>query len=123
LFILETNGILIGADESFARSLARFNNLYVRVSLKGCNKKEFSALTGAVADGFHLQLKALENLARFAVKVHPAVMTSFSSPEAIDAVKKRLSKIRRDFAHPEIEELVLYGDLEDRLIKAELLLK
>ena len=121
LFILETNGILIGADESFARDLARFNNLYVRVSLKGCNQKEFSALTGAIAEGFQLQLQALENLARFGVNVHPALMISFSSPEAVNTMKKRLSNIRRDFAELEIEELVVYGNLEDRLIKAKLL--
>ena len=121
LFILETNGILIGADESYARNLARFNNLYVRVSLKACNQKEFSALTGAIPEGFQLQLQALENLARFGVNVHPALMISFSSPEAVDAMKKRLGNIRRDFAEFEIEELVVYADLEDRLIKANLL--
>ncbi len=121
LFILETNGILIGADESCARNLARFNNLYVRVSLKACNQKDFSALTGAIPKGFQLQLQALENLARFGVNVHPALMISFSSPEAVDAMKKRLGNIRRDFAELEIEELVVYGDLEDRLIKANLL--
>jgi uncharacterized Fe-S cluster-containing radical SAM superfamily protein len=121
LFILETNGILIGADESYARDLGRFNNLYVRVSFKGCNQKEFSALTGATAEGFQLQLQALENLARFGVNVHPALMISFSSPEAVDAMKKNLGNIRRDFAEFEIEELVVYGDLEDRLIKANLL--
>jgi uncharacterized Fe-S cluster-containing radical SAM superfamily protein len=32
LFILETNGILIGADPSYAAELARFPNLYVRTS-------------------------------------------------------------------------------------------
>jgi uncharacterized Fe-S cluster-containing radical SAM superfamily protein len=68
---------------------------------------EFSALTGAVAEGFQLQLQALENLARFGVKTHPAVMISFSSPEAIDSIKKRLGKIRRDFGDIEIEELLL----------------
>jgi hypothetical protein len=48
-------------------------------------------------------------------------MISFSSPEAVDAMKKRLGNIRRDFSEIEIEELVVYGDLEDRLIKANLL--
>lgn len=33
-FILETNGILLGADVSYARELAKFENLHVRVSLK-----------------------------------------------------------------------------------------
>ena len=36
-------------------------------------------------------------------------------------MKKRLGNIRRDFSEFEIEELVVYGDLEDRLIKANLL--
>jgi uncharacterized Fe-S cluster-containing radical SAM superfamily protein len=121
IFILETNGILIGADESYARDLARFNNLYVRVSLKACNQREFSVLTGSIPEGFQLQLQALENLARFGINVHPALMISFSSPEAVDAMKKRLGSIRRDFAEFEIEELAVYGDLEDRLIKANLL--
>ena len=67
--ILETNGILIGADESYARDLARFNNLYVRVSLKACNQTEFSAVTGAIPEGFQLQLQALESLARFGANV------------------------------------------------------
>jgi len=118
---LSANGILIGADESYARDLARFNNLYVRVSLKACNQRGFSALTGAIPEGFQLQLQALKNLARFGVNVHPALMISFSSPEAVNTMKKRLSNIRKDFAEVEIEELVVYGDLEDRLIKANLL--
>jgi uncharacterized Fe-S cluster-containing radical SAM superfamily protein len=121
LFILETNGILIGADESYARDLARFNNLYVRVSLKACNQKGFSVLTGAIPEGFQLQLQALENLARYGVNVHPALMISFFSPEAVEAMKKRLGNIRRYLAEFEIEELVVYGDLEDRLIEANLL--
>ena len=71
--------------------------------------------------GFQLQLQALESLARLGVNVHPALMISFSSPEEIDAMKKRLGNILKDFADIEIEELVVYGDLEDRLIKANLL--
>src|SRR3989337_328406 len=71
-FILETNGILIGADEGgYAKELSRFENLYVRVSLKGTCEEEFSRLTGAVPEGFGLQLKALENLLRYDVKAHP----------------------------------------------------
>jgi len=89
--------------------------------LKACNQKGFSALTGAIPEGFQLQLQALENLARYGVNVHPALMISFSSPEAVEAMKKRLGNIRRDLAEFEIEELVVYGDLEDRLIKADLL--
>ena len=48
-------------------------------------------------------------------------MISLSSPEAVDAMKKRLGNIRRDLAEFEIEEFDVYGDLEDRLIEANLL--
>ncbi len=51
---LSAIGILIGADESFARDLARFNYLHDRVSLKACNPTGFSALTGAIPEGFQL---------------------------------------------------------------------
>ena len=39
----------------------------------------------------------------------------------INAMKKRLCNICGDFAELEIEELVVYGNLENRLIEANLL--
>jgi uncharacterized Fe-S cluster-containing radical SAM superfamily protein len=62
VFIVETNGILIGADPTYAKELSRFNNIYVRVSFKGTNPQEFTKLTGATPTGFELQLRALRNL-------------------------------------------------------------
>lgn len=117
-FILETNGILIGHDPTYARDLSRFRNLHVRVSVKGTEEAEFSRLTGAASSGFGLQLAALENLDRFNVSAHPAVMVSFSSPEKIKALRGRLRKINEAFEDFEVEELMLYGTVEERLIKA-----
>ena len=54
LFILETNGILIGHDKTYAEDLAKYKNVYVRMSFKGCNEEEFSVLTGAEAEDFIL---------------------------------------------------------------------
>lgn len=118
LFILETNGLLIGQDRTYAQDLARFENLHVRVSIKGTNEKEFSRLTGAEPKGFDLQLKALENLRREAVNAHPALMASFSTPDNIDALRRQLFQIDPDFKDIEIEELTLYGDVEKRLKQA-----
>lgn len=120
LFILETNGVLIGYDETYALDLARFKNLYVRVSLKGTTEEEFSRLTGAEAGGFTLQLKALENLYRAGVQVQPAVMVSFSPAHNVRALRKRLGQIAPGFENIEIEELVLYGEVEERLRRAGL---
>jgi uncharacterized Fe-S cluster-containing radical SAM superfamily protein len=118
LFILETNGILIGSDSSFAEELARFENLYVRVSFKGACEEDFARLTGAAPQGFHLQLKAVENLYNAGVRVQPAVMTSFSSPEHLEALRKRLSAIAPQLADIEAEELAFYGDVAERLKRA-----
>ena len=119
LFILETNGILIGNDPTYAEELSRFPNLYVRVSLKGTSEEEFSRLTGAKPDGFKLQLKALENLMKSGVKVHPACMVSFSPRESISKLKERLRKINPAFEDFEVEELILYPSVEERLRKAK----
>jgi len=119
-FILETNGILIGHDRGYAEDLSRFENIYVRVSLKGCDEDEFFHLTGAAPEGFELQLRALENLACAGVRVHPAAMVSFSPWEAIRVLKRKLKGIAPGFEDFEVEELVLYGDVENRLRKVKL---
>jgi uncharacterized Fe-S cluster-containing radical SAM superfamily protein len=115
LFILETNGILKGNDESYAEELSRFPNLYVRVSLKGTCEEEFSRLTGAVPEGFQMQIKALENLMKYKINVHPACMISFSSAENIRALRKRLKTLNPAFEDFEVEELILYPSVKERL--------
>ena len=117
-FILETNGILIGADPSYATDLATFPNLHVRVSLQGTNEEEFARLTGSVPEAFRLQLKALTNLAQAGIKAHPAVMVSFSPPGNVATLRERLGAIRIDFADFEVEELVLYGGVKEQLERA-----
>jgi uncharacterized Fe-S cluster-containing radical SAM superfamily protein len=120
LFILETNGILIGNDRTYAEELSRFPNLYVRVSLKGTCEKEFSKLTGSIPEGFQLQLMALQFLKDCGVRVHPACMISFSPRENITALKKRLQAIDPAFEDFEAEELILYPAVEERLKKMKL---
>ncbi len=122
-FILETNGILIGHDETFAQELADYKNLHVRVSLKGATEDEFNRLTGANPTGFALQLKALENLKRAGVRAHPAAMVSFSHVDSIMKLKKRLRDISPDFEDFEVEELALYGDVQKRIENARLFVR
>jgi uncharacterized Fe-S cluster-containing radical SAM superfamily protein len=117
LFILETNGILIGHDETYAEDLSRFPNLYVRTSLKGTCEEEFTRLTGAIPEGYQLQLKALEYLVKHRVEVQPACMISFSTPDNIVALRKRLKAIKPSFEDFEVEELFLYPSIEKRLKK------
>lgn len=120
LFILETNGILIGADASYAAELARFPNLYVRVSLKGATEADFARLTRAQPEAFGLQLAALRHLTEAGVECSPAVMTSFSTGSDLAALRRRLAAIQPGFADFEVEEVVLYGSVADRLQRAGL---
>lgn len=117
-FILETNGILVGHDPSYAKDLSRFPNLYVRVSLKGASPEDFTRLTGARPEGFDFQLKALENLVQVGVDCFPAVMANFSSLEEKKRLRQRLKAIRPDFASFEEEDLILYPFVEQNLRKA-----
>jgi uncharacterized Fe-S cluster-containing radical SAM superfamily protein len=120
-FILETNGILIGEDETYAQELAVFPFVHVRVSLKGCNEEEFSRLTGADPKGFHLQIAALRNLVKAGVSVHPAVMLSFSGREATDQLYHTIWKIDpRLHSEIEKEEVILYPHVLEKLKRANL---
>jgi uncharacterized Fe-S cluster-containing radical SAM superfamily protein len=115
LFILETNGILIGKHKEYAKDLSRFKNLHVRVSPKGTCEDEFSRLTGALPEGFGLQLRAIENLVRHGVNCQVACMTSFSLPENIKTLRSRFKTIHTNLGDFEIEEIILYPYVEERL--------
>ncbi len=116
--ILETNGILIGHDSSYARDLSPFSNLFVRVSLKGACPEDFARLTQANPERFVLQIRALENLVREGVNCFPAVMTNFSSQQEVKKLRKRLKEIRLDSYDFEEEELILYLFVQENLEKA-----
>lgn len=119
LFILETNGILIGYDRSYAHDLGKFDKLHVRVSLKGTTPKEFSILTGAEQKGFELQLKALKYLLDEGVSAHPAVMLSFSDERGIQQLTERLQEIdSRLILELEEEYVFLYPHVVKKLRKA-----
>ena len=120
-FILETNGILIGHEKDYAEELSSFNNLHVRVSIKGTTEDEFGALTGAKPHAFLLQIKSLNNLVASGVSCHPSVMVSFSSPENLRRLGERLAAIapflKREM---ELEELILYPHVTWRLKKLDI---
>jgi len=118
LFILETNGLLIGHDQSYAEQLSKYPFVHVRVSLKGCCEEEFVKLTGAKPEGFLLQLKALENLGENGVQCHPAVMVSFSLRKSLKNLVARIHEIDSKLAKEiEIEELILYPSVQKKIRK------
>ncbi len=116
-FILETNGLILGVEAHWAKALAAFPQIFVRVRLKGCTPEEFSRLTGAVPGGFALQLQALEHLLAAGVDCHAAVMVSFSSAESVERLRQRLASIHPALGDFEPEELILYPAVAARLAK------
>ena len=121
-FILETNGILIGARREYARDLARFTIVHVRVSLKGCSEESFHRLTGAKPEAFRLQILALKNLSDYNVPHHPAVMVTFCSRRALERLAERLAEEVGPWeaASLEPEELIVYPHVRRRLEAAGL---
>ncbi|MEM4892785.1 MAG: radical SAM protein [Acidilobaceae archaeon] len=118
-FIIETNGILIGYDESYARDVARFSNIVVRVSFKGVEPSEFAMLTGARPEAFELQFKALENLINAGLRpgreVYAAAMIGFSREEAIRKFVKRLEEIHESLKDVDWEYVILYPHVKKKL--------
>jgi uncharacterized Fe-S cluster-containing radical SAM superfamily protein len=124
-FILETNGILIGADNTYAKELEDYDNLIVRVSIKGARREEFHMLTLAEPVFFEYQLKALKNLVDAGMepgrRVYPAVMLSFSSREAYRSLKDRLAEIHPTLSKEIDEEyVILYPHVVELLKKRKL---
>ena len=117
LFILETNGILLGADKSYVKELSRFRNLHVRVCLKGCNSEEFSMLTGA-EKGFEYQIKALENLRDERVGFNIALVSAKHEEKQLF---DRLNEMGLGNVMVEEEEIKLYPPVRKRLDKEGLL--
>ncbi|MBW1678126.1 MAG: radical SAM protein [Deltaproteobacteria bacterium] len=96
VFILETNGILLGSDRDYVKQLAQFaDKLYVRVSLKAATREGFTQRTGAFGDYYELPFKALTYLfeegvfSRAAAMTDPQVMPSKERKMLI----KKLSRI------------------------------
>ena len=79
LFILETNGILLGADDDYARRIARFSKVHTRISLKAGTPEAFARKTGATPESFELPFRAIVNLLEAGASFHVAAMTADSS--------------------------------------------
>jgi uncharacterized Fe-S cluster-containing radical SAM superfamily protein len=122
LFILETNGILIGYRRDYAELLSMFSNIAVRISIKGCSEEEFEKITGADKVFFSFQLQALKNLLDYNIKVWPVVTVSFCNTRSLASLLERLARIDENLvAGLEYEYFKAYPASVKRLCKAGLL--
>ena len=92
MFVIETNGLILGHDENLIKELSKFKKIYVRVSLKAGTPEEFSRKTGAIPDAFELPFEAVRKLREYGVDFGVSAMTA--DPRFMDPLE-RISLISR----------------------------
>ena len=116
IYILETNGLNIGADPTIADRLARYSRVHVRISIKGASEDEFHALTGAQRSAYALAYQALEHLIGRGVSCNACLMASFSDSAGVKIVRQRLAAIAPGILHSlEIERIKQFPKVRERL--------
>lgn len=122
LFILETNGMLLGADPGYAREIARFGKVHTRVSIKAGTPEAFTRKTGALPEFFELPFQGIENLLESGASFHVATMTDdprIVTPKERESCLDRLASIHPALVrHLEEESIVPYPNAVERLRKA-----
>ncbi len=123
IFVLETNGVLIGYDEGLARRVASFENAFVRISVKAPDPKTFSKVTGAEEGAFEYVIKAFELLVSYGLeppRLRAAVVLGYGD---VSELIRRLARIHPALAEVEPEVLTLYPNVAKRLRRANLMPK
>jgi uncharacterized Fe-S cluster-containing radical SAM superfamily protein len=119
LFILETNGILLGADSEYAQEIAHFQKVHVRVALKAGTPEAFTKKTGAKPEFFELPFQGIENLLSAGASCHVAAMSAdsrFMSEQERKSLFERLEAIHPALVKNIEEEIVTpYPTARDRL--------
>jgi uncharacterized Fe-S cluster-containing radical SAM superfamily protein len=109
LFILETNGILIGADADYASQISRFKKVHTRVSLKAGTPQAFTRRTGARPGSFELPFQAIVNLMEAGASFHVAAMSA--DPRIVTQHERQSLLDRLASIHPS-----LVSNLEEEVI-------
>jgi uncharacterized Fe-S cluster-containing radical SAM superfamily protein len=119
LFILETNGIILGNDKDYVKRLSEFKDrLYVRVSIKAATRESFTQRTGAMGEFYMLPFQALKNLLDEGIYARAAAMTDerIMPPEERQTLIQMLDEIDPKANYPKtLEEEVI--DAYDTTIK------
>jgi uncharacterized Fe-S cluster-containing radical SAM superfamily protein len=117
-FILETNGVLLGHDSHYVEELSSFDNLHVRVCLKGADAEEFTLFTGA-NQGFDHQINALVLLRDARMSFNIALVSVH--PEKKQRLYHKLKEMNLGQVMVEEEDITLYPMVKARLQKEHLL--
>jgi uncharacterized Fe-S cluster-containing radical SAM superfamily protein len=91
-FYLESNGTILGNDESYVRDLSRFRKLVVRISLKAGTPESFTKITGCIPEAFELPFQAIRYLYKYRVDCQVSAMVG--DPRMMDPLE-RISLLSR----------------------------
>lgn len=105
LFILETNGLLLGQDAEYVQKLKKYKNIHIRVSLKAASPEGLEQRTGAKGEFYELPFKAIEYLKREGINFHVAAMTE----------KRLMPKEERAMLLDKLKSVDYQGYLEEEL--------
>jgi uncharacterized Fe-S cluster-containing radical SAM superfamily protein len=120
-YVLETNGMLLGADRAYVQDLKRFRKLHVRVSIKGCDSEEFHSVTGARRSAYQLPFQALQSLIEEGVSCNACLSVSFSDEKSIESAREHLYKLWPGLLKSlEIERIKLFPKVKKRLLEHKL---
>jgi uncharacterized Fe-S cluster-containing radical SAM superfamily protein len=108
-FVIETNGVMLGAMPELLNHLEGARNFTIRMSLKAKNGLQFEKVTGANSWGYYYQLKAIEEIRKKYIPYKIAYMPQFINYQEIELP-----------GYLEEENMRYYEGTKARLIKAGL---
>ena len=120
-FILETNGLMLGYGPELGEKL-KFENLLVRVALKGTDPLSFEKITGAQRDFFAYPLLSIKNLEAHGVKAWPALMEDLFTEEQVRDLKNTLREYDIK-AELELESLEAYPFVLENMRRRQVSIK
>ncbi len=116
IYVLETNGMILGDDPDYAQALSKYSRLHVRVSIKGDSPRQYHELTGALPETYELPYKALGHLIEAGVSCNACLMASFSDDEGISRVQQKLMSVHPGILKSlEIERITMFPKVAERL--------
>jgi len=118
VFILETNGFILGCRTDLIEKL-KFQNLRIRICLKGVDEESFELITGAQREFFAYPFKALKELEKLGINAWPALMGDLFSHDKILGLKKLLEDYEIN-AQLELESLEAYPFVLENMKKRKL---
>jgi len=120
MFVVETNGIILGNDESYIRDLLKFRKTFIRVSLRAGTPDEFSRKTGAVPESFMLPFHAIRKLHEYKANYGVSAMSldpRFMGPLERISLITRLGEIDPAIVLKMQEEVTYLHAVSQRLLK------